>query len=142
MLHYQLESRRKGHTAQVPASQPLGALRPRFQWTQNQSLPSEAENCAGNPNRKPEPRQHLPRELPLCGGKASWREGSTGEDAGCHRSQCWAAALASSDCQRTPFSSSAGFAALPGSQKSFIDVKNEQRSPKAWEQVSLRCCLG
>lgn len=143
-LYYQLESHRvrKGHIAQVPTSQPPGALRLRFQWAQDQALPSEAENCAGNPDGKPEPRQRLPQELPSRSGKAGRREGSAGVDAGCYRSWCWAVALASSDCRRTPISPSAGFAALPGSQESFIDVKNERRSPKAWEQASLHCCLG
>ena len=143
-LCYQLESRRvrKGHTTQAPASQPPGALHPRFQWAQDQALPSEADNGAGNPNGKPEPRQRLPRELPSHRGKAGRREGSAREGAGGHRSWRWAAALASSDCRRTPISPSAGFAALPSSQERFTDVKNERRSPKAWEQASLRCCLG
>jgi len=103
---------------------------------------SEAENGAGNPDGKPAQRQCPTQELSLCHGKAGRREGSAGEDAWCHQRQCWAAALASPDCCRTHGSPPAGFAALPSSQQSFIDVKNEWRSPKAWEQASPRCSLG
>lgn len=69
---YQLESGkvRKGHTAPSPCLGPQ-ELCPGSQQAQDQAHLSAAQNGAGNPNGKPEPRQCQPRELPLRHGAAA-----------------------------------------------------------------------